>query len=60
MLNMRTIAGRITRDLERKLPKDILAQYQEKIQLFKRVLQQKRHDNNKIYSLHEPDTSCIA
>ena len=60
MLKMRTIAGRITRDLERKLPEGILAQYQEEIQLFNRVQQQKRNDNNKIYSLHEPDTSCIA
>lgn len=60
MLKMRTIAGRITRDLERKLPLDIRGQYQEQIQLFHRVLQQRRHDSNKIYSLHEPDTSCIA
>jgi IS5 family transposase len=60
MLKMKTIAGRITRDLERKLPDKVLARYQEEIQLFYRVLQQKRHDSNKIYSLHEPDTSCIA
>ncbi len=28
--------------------------------LKKRMIQQKRHDSNKIYSLHETDTSCIA
>jgi len=60
MLKMRTIAGRITRDLERKLPEEVLARYQEEMRLFHRVLQQRRHNNNKIYSLHEPDTSCIA
>lgn len=28
--------------------------------LFKKVLQQKRSDSNKIYSLHEPHVSCIS
>jgi IS5 family transposase len=28
--------------------------------LFKQVLQQTRHTKNKIYSLHEPETACIA
>jgi IS5 family transposase len=57
---MRTIAGRITRDLERKLQEDKLGRYQEQINLFTRVIHQKRHDKDKIYSLHEPEVACIA
>ncbi|MET3115598.1 IS5 family transposase, partial [Pedobacter sp. CG_S7] len=32
----------------------------EEIVLFKRVLAQKRADNNKVYALHEPDVQCIS
>ena len=57
---LKTIAGRISRDLMRKLPESVLNSYQQKFALFQRVLAQKRHDTNKVYSLHEPDVSCIA
>jgi len=33
---------------------------QEKLELFGRVLSQRKNDKNKVYSLHEPRTLCIA
>jgi IS5 family transposase len=57
---LKTIAGRLLRELERNLPEETLKQYQEKIDLYWKVLNQKRTDSNKIYSLHKPFTACIA
>jgi IS5 family transposase len=54
---MKTIAGRLVRELERKLPAGL---HQTELVLFKKVLKQKRSDSNKIYSLHEPHVSCIS
>jgi len=55
-----TIAGRLTRDLERKLEPDQLLKYENQLIIFKKVLLQKKNDKNKIYSLHEPEVACIA
>lgn len=55
---IKTIAGRLVRELQRKLEPD--NQYSADLQLFERVLSQKRHDSNKIYSLHEPNVQCIS
>lgn len=54
---VKTIAGRLVRELERNLPKDVCA---KEIELYKKVLAQKKTDKNKIYSLHEPDVQCIS
>lgn len=54
---VKTIAGRLIRDLERKLTSD---SYTTKLSLFKQVLSQTRQSKNKIYSLHEPDVQCIS
>ena len=54
---VKTIAGRLVRELERKLPPNL---HQDTLCLFKKVLAQKRTDSNKIYSLHEPHTQCIS
>lgn len=56
---VKTIAGRLVRDVERKLD-DKALDYREILELFKRVLAQKRNDKNKIYSLHEPEVCCIS
>lgn len=48
----------MVRELERKLPPD--SSYQNELELFRRVLAQKRTDKNKVYSLHEPETCCIS
>lgn len=55
---LRTIAGRLVRELERKLPAG--HSHQELLALCRRVLAQKRHDQNKVYSLHEPHVYCLA
>ncbi len=55
---VRTIAGRLVRELELKLDHDHPAR--EKMNLFKKVLRQKRTDQHKIYSIHEPQTQCIS
>ena len=57
---LKTIAGRLLRELERKLPKEVINAYQEELDLYAGVLAQKRKDKNKIYSLHKPFTACIS
>ena len=55
-----TIAGRVVRDIERKLTGGQKLVYQKGLLVFNLVLRQQRSDKNKIYSLHEPEVSCIA
>lgn len=57
---LKTIAGRLLRELERKLAKEVYALYKEELEMYHKVLGQKRNDKNKIYSLHKPFTNCIA
>lgn len=57
---LRTIAGRLVRELRRKLHESQLPKYRERLDLYERVLAQKKQDSQKIYSLHEPDVACIA
>ena len=54
------IAGRLVRELARKLPLAGLGNYLPSLKLYQRVLSQKRTDTNKIYSLHEPEVKCYA
>ena len=57
---VKTIAGRLVRELKRKLPAAILTKYAMDLELFSKVLLQKRGDSNKIYSLHEPHVKCYT
>ena len=58
---MKTIAGRLVRELERNLAKEgLLGDFAEEIALYYKVLAQKKSDKNKIYSLHEPEVECIS
>lgn len=57
---IRTIAGRLLRELDRKPTPEQRAEYEDELILYTKVLQQKRSDNNKTYSLHKPFTACIA
>jgi len=57
---LKTIAGRLLRELNRKLPKETQELYQSTLELFERVLAQERNSKNKIYSLHEPDVYCMS
>jgi len=58
---LKTIAGRLVREVERGLDDiDRLSYYDERLWLYYLVLEQKRDDKNKIYSLHEPEVKCIS
>lgn len=57
---LKTIAGVLVRELQRKLPTEILTEQKENFELYERVLKQKRTDKNKIYSLHEPHIYCMS
>jgi len=58
---LRTIAGRLVRDVERKLDDiDRLSYYDEQLWLYLLVLGQKRDDKNKLYSFHAPEVKCIS
>lgn len=54
---IKTIAGRLVRELERKLTPGL---HQDTLELFKKVLAQKKSDSNKVYSLHESHTQCMS
>ena len=57
---LKTLAGRLLREIERKLPEQTLIQHQSDIALYQRMLNQKRGDKNKLYSLHEPHIYCMS
>lgn len=57
---LKTIAGRLIRDLERKLPAGALSRYSDQLKLFENVLSQQKDSSNKIYSLHEPQVYCVG
>ena len=57
---MKSLVGRLVRDLERKLPEDRLAEHGPVLDLCRKVINQQRTDKDKIYSLHEPGVACIA
>lgn len=57
---LNTIAGRLLRELQRKLSPERLSFYAGRFALYERVLEQKRYDKNKIYSLHEPHVYCMS
>ena len=57
---IKVIAGKIFRDLERKMGEAQKMKYQNQFCIFKRVLTQTRGSKNKVYSIHQPQVSCIA
>lgn len=57
---IKIIAGRLVRELLRKLAPEQLSVYITSLQLYQRALAQQRSDHNKIYSLHEPDVKCYS
>jgi transposase, IS5 family len=57
---IKIIAGRLIREMARKLPLQRLGVYLPHLKLFQRVLSQKRDDTDKIYSLHEADVKCYS
>ena len=57
---VKTIAGRLVRELERKLPAASLGNYSQEIGIFQQILDQTKNSTNKIYSIHEPQVYCIS
>ena len=57
---LRTIGNKLIRELERKLPQVEQVKYRAEFDKYKKVLSQERTSKDKIYSLHEPQTACIA
>ncbi len=58
--SLKTIAGRLIRELGRTLSDEQLRRYEQDLSLYKQVISQQPQDKNKIYSLHKPFTDCIA
>ena len=54
---LKTIAGRLIRELGRKLPEGI---YGKELELYKKVLAQEKNGKDKTYSLHEPEVYCMG
>lgn len=57
---LRTIAGRLVRELERKIPAASLLTYAQDIEIYQRILGQEKNSKNKIYSIHEPQVYCMS
>ena len=57
---LKTIAGRLIRELDRNLEEHQYQKYREELEKFTQILNQQRKDKNKIYSIHKPYTACIA
>ena len=55
---LRTIAGRLVREVERNLGEN--SRYNEQQNIFKTILLQRRNSTKKIYSIHEPEVQCIS
>jgi len=57
---IKTIAGRQVRDIERQFSPDQQQRYKDVFVTINKILTQQKGDKNKIYSIHEPEVSCIA
>ena len=57
---LKTIAGRLVRELDRNLKSAKINLYDKRLSLFYRVLEQQRTSKDKVYSLHEPEVECIG
>ncbi len=55
--------GRVIREIKREVQKralDLTTQQRALLQYCQKLYNQKRQDKNKLYSLHEPQTACLA
>ena len=57
---LKTLAGRPVREGTRKRPPLQRSPYQEAFELYQRVIDQQRFDQNKVVAIHKPFTACIA
>lgn len=58
--HIKVIASRLIRELERNFSEQQQGFYKNTLALYTRVVNQKRTDKDKIYSIHKPFTRCIA
>lgn len=57
---LKTIAMRLIRELERNFTAEQQDFYKELMALYTKAVTQKRNDSDKVYSIHKPFTRCIA
>lgn len=57
---LKTIAMRLIRELERNFTAEQQEFYRESMELYTKAVTQKRNDTDKVYSIHKPFTRCIA
>ena len=57
---LKTIAIRLIRELERNFTANKQEFYRESMELYTKAVTQKRNATDKVYSLHKPFTRCIA
>lgn len=57
---IKTMANALLRDVTRKLSQSSRLARHEELERYRQAINQERHDKNKIYSLHEPEVSCIC
>ena len=58
--SLKTMAGRVFRDVERKMSDAAFEAHKGTMLLAEQILTQKRFTKGKIYSLHAPEVECIA
>ncbi len=60
--SLRNYLGRVVRDIERKVTsnKRLQSKFSEPLILAHRILNQRRQDKDKIYSIHAPEVECIS
>jgi transposase, IS5 family len=57
---LKVIAGRLTRELLKKIPSSRFKPYAPYFDTFIDIVHQKKSDKNKVYSVHEPDVQCLS
>lgn len=57
---IKVIAGRIFRDIDRKMNIGSKEKYEALFSIFNKVLAQEKNSSDKIYSIHQPHVKCIA
>lgn len=57
---VKTMTNALLRDIMRKLPANSRAAREKELCRYHQIVNQERHDKNKIYSLHEPEVCCVS
>jgi IS5 family transposase len=57
---LKIITGRMVREIERKLTSEQKQKYESSLDIYNKIIRQKKTDREKIYSIHEPNVHCIS